>query len=103
LEVYGELGTLVLENTGKDYARGFRVCLGTRESPRLANIEVSGDDTSADGRIYPVSRITSRFIEAILSQGKTSPGLEEGLRVQVLLDALRLAHQGGAWQDVGFA
>lgn len=103
LEVYGDSGTIVLENAGMDYARGFRLSVGTRETPRLAPLAIAAEDDSTDGRIYPVSRIASRFIDAILNTGEVSPGLREGLRVQVLLDALRLADRDGAWQDVGSA
>jgi predicted dehydrogenase len=101
LEVYGDLGTLVLENPTMDHARGFKLSLGTRAAPQLAAIETPNDDTHADGRVYPVSRIAGRFIEAIRSGGTAVPNLENGLRVQVLLDALRLADRSGSWQAVG--
>ena len=67
----------------------------------LFRSETAGDDSNADGRVYPVSRIAGRFIEAIRSGGTASPNLENGLRVQVLLDALRLADRSGSWQAVG--
>jgi predicted dehydrogenase len=100
LEVYGDAGTIVLDNPTPDYARGFQVSLGTRAAPRLAVIETSDPQAHADGRVYPVSRIAGRFIEAIRSGQNVSPNLEDGLRVQVLLDALRLADHSGAWQAV---
>jgi predicted dehydrogenase len=101
LEVYGDLGTMVLENATPDYARGFKLSLGTRAAPTLATIEAAGDDSHADGRVYPASRIAGRFIEAIRSGQTAVPNLEHGLRVQVLLDALRLADRSGSWQAVG--
>jgi predicted dehydrogenase len=101
LEVYGDSGTLVLENATKDHARGFKLSLGTRAAPCLAAIEAADDDSHADGRVYPVSRIAGRFIEAIRSGRNAVPNLEDGLRVQVLLDALRLADRSGSWQAVG--
>ena len=101
LEVYGDSGTLVLENAAADYAEGFKLSLGTRAAPRLAAIEAVDDNPYADGRIYPVSRIAGRFIEAIRSGGTVVPNLEHGVRVQVLLDALRLADRSGSWQAVG--
>ena len=101
LEVYGDAGTLILDNATTDYARGFKLFLGTRAAPQLAAIETAGDDSHADGRVYPVSRIAGRFIQAIRSGGTAGPNLEDGLRVQVLLDALRLADRTGSWQAVG--
>ena len=100
LEIYGDSGTLVLENATPDHARGFKLSLGTRTVPRLVAIEAAGDDSNADGRVYPVSRIAGRFIEAIRSGGTVVPNLENGLRVQVLLDAMRLADRSGSWQAV---
>ena len=101
LEVYGDAGTLVLENATTDYARGFKLSLGTRAAPRLAAIETADDNSHADGRVYPVSRIASRFIEAIRSGQTATPNLEHGLRVQVLLEALRLADRDRSCQAVG--
>ena len=101
LEVYGDSGTLVLDNATTDYARGFKLSLGTRAEPRLATIEAADADSHADGRVYPVSRIAGRFIQAIRSGQTATPNLEDGLRVQVLLDALRFADHTGSWQAVG--
>jgi predicted dehydrogenase len=101
LEVYGETGTLVLENTTSDYARGFRLFLGDRKAGKLLQVEVPFEDASKDGRIYPVSQIAGRFIQAIHQGGKVTPNLAHGARVQTLIDTLRLAHQNGPWQAVG--
>ena len=101
LEVYGDSGTLVLENATADYARGFTVSLGTRAAPRLTVLEATDKDSQADGRVYPVSRIAGRFIEAIRSGGSALPSLEHAVRVQELLDALRQADRKGCWQAVG--
>jgi hypothetical protein len=75
--------------------------LGDRNSGKLLPIEVPFDDTSKDGRIYPVSQIAGRFIEAICQGGKVTPNLAHGARVQTLIDAVRLAHRKGSWQAVG--
>jgi len=100
LEVYGEEGTLLLENTSADYARGFQLFLGTRDTKRLEPIEAKSDDAHTDGRVYPVSRIAGRFIRAIQGGEKVCPNLDDGLRTQKLLDAVRLAHQSGSWEGV---
>jgi predicted dehydrogenase len=101
LEVYGELGALVLENTTADYARGFQLFLGDRKAGKLLPVEVPFEDANKDGRIYPVSQIAGRFIEAIHQGGKVTPNLTHGVRVQTLIDALRLAHRDSPWQSVG--
>jgi predicted dehydrogenase len=101
VEVYGDSGTLVLDNPTSDYARGFKLFLGTRAAPRLAPVEAAGDDSHADGRVYAVSRIAGRFIQAIRAGQAAAPSLEDGLRVQVLLEAARLADRTGSSQAVG--
>jgi predicted dehydrogenase len=98
LEVYGDNGTLVLDNPTSDYARGFRLSTATRPGKELSPVPVSGDDDQPDGRIYPVSQIAGRFIASIRSGGSLTPNLKDGLRAQVLLDALRLAARNGSWQ-----
>lgn len=100
LEIYGDAGTLVLDNPGADYARGFKLSLGTRNDPKLSLVETVGDDDHADGRVYPVSRIAGRFVEAILNGKPASPTLADGLRTQLLLDTARLADCTGTWQAV---
>jgi predicted dehydrogenase len=100
LEVYGESGTIVLDNPTSDYGRGFQLSLGTRTAPQLAVLETTDPHKHADGRVYPVSRIAARFVEAIRSGQTVSPNLEDGLRVQALLDALRIANRTGSWQTV---
>jgi predicted dehydrogenase len=53
------------------------------------------DDITRDGRIAPVSRLASRFLDAVEQQIPVSPGFAEGYRVQVLLDAARRSHAQG--------
>ena len=100
LEVYGEDGSLVLENKTADWARGFTLATGTRQIGKLVPVEVATEESQADGRIYPVSRIARRFLEAIRSGREATPNLRDGCRVQALMDAIRVADQGGSWQAV---
>jgi predicted dehydrogenase len=100
LEVYGDNGTLVLDNPTSDYGRGFKLSTATRPSKELSPVAISSDDNEPDGRVYPVSQIAGRFIAAINSGGSLTPNLNDGLRAQILLDALRLAARAGSWQAV---
>jgi predicted dehydrogenase len=103
LEFYGEDGTLTLINDTIDYMRGFRLSLGKRPATVLGAIEV--DDPldlqfPADGRIAPVSRLAAAFLDGIESGSPQKNGFAEGLRVQILLDKARRAHDLGRWLDV---
>jgi predicted dehydrogenase len=103
LEVYGEDGTLTLINDTTDYMRGFRLNLGKRPATALSAIEI--DDPldrrfPADGRIAPVSRLAAAFLDGIERGSPQKNGFAEGLRVQILLDKARRAHDLGRWLAV---
>ncbi|MDI6828933.1 MAG: Gfo/Idh/MocA family oxidoreductase [Armatimonadota bacterium] len=102
IEFYGDEGTLVLDNSTPDYARGFRLLYGTRTSNRLE--VVCSDDRSeaikSDGRIPAVARLVKRFIDWIETGIPSMPSFKEGLRVQSLLEAARESHRFGHWVDV---
>jgi len=103
LEFYGDDGALVLANPTTDYMRGFTLQLARRPNAALAPVALDDDPLDrqfpADGRIAPVARLASRFIDAIEQKRQVSPGFAEGYRVQELLEAVRRSHERGAWLD----
>jgi predicted dehydrogenase len=101
LEVYGEMGTLVLENRFADHASGFQLAVGTRETGSLVPVTVgAGAGPGGDGRVAPTLAIARRFLDAIVSGQAVTPSLADGLRVQELINATRAADASGAWQPV---
>ncbi|HWY75855.1 MAG TPA: Gfo/Idh/MocA family oxidoreductase [Verrucomicrobiae bacterium] len=100
LEVYGDAGSFVLENPTSDYMRGFTLRMASRKTGQFENVAVAQDTEAQDGRIAPVSRIVSRFLDAIENGSEMSPNLRDGLRVQVLIDAARAGDRTGSWQSV---
>ena len=102
IEFYGEDGALVLANAGADYMRGFSLHHASRSDPALRPVggEDSCADASSDGRIATAARLVRRFIDACMGGGAASPGLAEGYRAQVLLDAARRAHTSGCFMRV---
>jgi predicted dehydrogenase len=99
LEFYGEEGTLVLGNPTTDYMRGFKLYHGHRPAAALTPVPVQeGDDQRfPDGRIGPVSRLASRFLDAIEGRAQASPDLADGYRVQCLIEAARQSHRLRRW------
>jgi len=93
IEVFGESGSLVLANATPDYADGFEVSIGTRESGRLAVVSRREPGSGTDGRIAPTGRICGRFLDAIQSRGMVMPNLEHGLHVQRWLERINDAHE----------
>jgi len=98
LEFYGEDGTLVLANTTSDYMRGFTLSHARQPAVALSPVAIEADTrdrTAPDSRIAPVSRLASRFLDAIEQRKSAAPDFIEGYRVQTLLDAARRSHAQG--------
>jgi predicted dehydrogenase len=96
LEFYGDDGTIVLANPTTDYMRGFELSHARRPAAALVPIAVEDPSAAAvDGRIAAVSRLASRFLDAIGQRQPASPGFAEGFRVQYLIDAARRSHDLG--------
>jgi predicted dehydrogenase len=93
LAVYAEEGTLVLENRTPDYASGFELRMGTRATGRLQLIGRDDRESGVDGRVAPVARLASRFLDAILNGVEMSPNFAEGLRAQSILDEMRASNR----------
>jgi predicted dehydrogenase len=101
IEIYGEDGTLALVNTTTDYMRGFELLFARRPATKLERIEINDpmDAKFSDGRIAPVSRLASRFIDAIEGKGRAFPNFAEGFRVQSLIEAARRSHDSGCFVE----
>jgi predicted dehydrogenase len=102
IELYGEVGTLVLSNPTADYFRGFELKLARQgdEALKPVTIEDADQDPFSDSRAAAVGRLVRRFVDACEKGGFPSPGVVEGYRVQCLIDAARRAHDSGRWVDV---
>jgi predicted dehydrogenase len=102
IELYGEGGTLVLDNRTSDHARGFRLDYAARGASGLQTIcpprEADGPDD--DGRIEAVSRLVGRFVDWIDGGEPCTPSLREGARVQALLAAAERSSALGGWVEV---
>jgi predicted dehydrogenase len=83
--------------------RGFAVSHTRRPDATFVTVTTEIDPLDSlfpgDGRIAPVSRLASRFLDAIEHKAAASPGFAEGYRVQVLLDAVRRSHDQGRFLD----
>lgn len=99
LEVFGEQGTMVLENPTSDYVKGFTLAVATRERGEFQTLATE-TGAEGDGRIGAVGAIARRFLDGILNGGAVKPNLTDGVRVQRLIAAMAAAHDRGGWQRV---
>jgi len=90
LEIYGSKGSLTLgSDNQKDYVHGFGLWLAQAEDgPRTlhADADLTFPTTWSDGRIAPVARIQSWWLDSIRSGRPMVPGLAEGLHSQRACD-----------------
>jgi len=97
LEIYGEQGTLLLENRTTDYVNGFALSVGTRATGAFST-QTLEPLCQPDGRIGAASAIVRRFVDAVLPGAPVEPNLAHGPRVQQVMAAARAADRTGPWQ-----
>jgi predicted dehydrogenase len=106
VELYGEKKVLVLESTDlTDYGKGFGVWEGSPPGVRLRRRplpdHLRNQRSCGDGRLAPFVRLAQRFVDAV-REGRlgVGPSFWEGLRAQVLMDAVREADRSRTWVRV---
>jgi len=97
LEAHGANGGLVVENRGPDHVRGFTLRVMSRATGQETQVALEELSADADARVAAVAPIASRFVAAALGGPAAVPGIAEGVRVQRVLDALRIGPPDGTW------
>jgi predicted dehydrogenase len=99
-EIYGDDGTMLLENPGADYVNGFSVRVADRVGgDALTRVDQTLTDVPADGRVYAVSKLVGHFLDVIDGTGPAAavPSLDDGVKVQRVLDLMRQSDREGRW------
>ncbi|MBP8116099.1 MAG: Gfo/Idh/MocA family oxidoreductase [Nitrospira sp.] len=103
LTIYGERGALIVGNANlADTVIGTRLYqsdLTTGTLRELAVESIAGEGVT-DGRTLLVGLMAERFVAAIRSGTSAAPSFEDGWRTQVVMDAMRLAHERQRWMPV---
>lgn len=99
LEIYGRNGTLILcSDNQKDYVHGFGLWFSQKDEV-LKNIQPDSDLSLSkiwtDGRIAPVARIQSWWVQSIKDGNPIIPGLVEGLSSQKVCDKVKESTKTG--------
>lgn len=105
LTMYGERGALAVGNANlADAVVGTCLYQSDMAGGELHEVPVPSMAVEgiADGRTLLVGRIAEAFASAIRSGASVSPSFEDGWRAQVVMDAIRLAHERHCWMPVRF-
>ncbi len=100
VEIYGDSGSICLENRTREYLDGFTVTCTTRTGPVAVQLEdelVADAGDLKDSRVRTVAVLMRRFVDWIESGAPAGPDFREGLRVQQLIDAAQKSNAAGTW------
>lgn len=98
--VQGEKGSIILESTSRNYGSGFCV----KEDIDGVSTVIFEDQTETEGdtRIPHFQALAERVIRAVQMQDRTfRPSFYEGVRSQMILDAVRASAVTGSRMDIG--
>jgi predicted dehydrogenase len=105
LTIYGERGGLAVGNANlADTVIGTRLYQSDMATGELREMPVMplAVEGVTDGRTLLVGRMAKAFAAAIRSGTSVAPSFEDGWRAQVVMDALRRAHDQRRWMPVRF-
>ena len=97
IEIYGENGSLFLENAANDSIDLFRLSLVLKndKKPKNISLKIPRKPKNVDGRIGAVSALVKRFLDGCETGSKIHPNLEDGFRVQELIEAAKKSDKLG--------
>lgn len=91
ISAQGSKRPLFLENTTRDYVRGFTFTDGSKSSEPIMDAEI--ETFEGDGRILSTARIIEPFLQTKLSP--PGLGVHDALKTQRILDAAHRSHLSG--------
>jgi predicted dehydrogenase len=97
VEIYGEEGSIVLENVSRDHLGGFTLSTGIKPNLTMERI-VEAIESNGEGRVRTVTAGIGRFIDSMLEGKQPEPNLTHGLRIQELMEMMRESDKQGTWQ-----
>jgi predicted dehydrogenase len=95
LEIYGSKGSLVLKNETQDVVAGFKLYYAARDKQmELIDEECRylAEQTN-DSRVIPTSQLVNAFLKSLAGEPVTHPTINDGHRVQQLLNFAKIANE----------
>lgn len=86
-----ENGTIILENENNITAN-FKVIVVKNSKETKLPLLKEKTNPNEDERVKVVKKMTKRFINSILNNKKFTPSFKEGIRVQELIEKIRIQH-----------
>lgn len=96
---YGDDGTLILENTTRDYVYGFTLRHATRADAVFREVPLPLEDASLDGRRLATGRVVDKLLRWIDGGDAAHPNIVDGVRVQRLIAHAQQSHQERRWVE----
>jgi len=91
-----ENGSYILENTNTDYMAGFTLNYFTQERPENGEVLIEEPrEKDQDARMSAFRRLAKRFVNAYKDDHLIRPDFNDGLRVQVLCEAIIKSSKNG--------
>jgi predicted dehydrogenase len=89
VEIYGEAGTLAIENRSADYISGFELQTFLRGNDLpIVGSRLEPSAAVSDGRVLATGAVVRTFVDGIQKGRASAPDVTHGLRVQRLMDAV---------------
>lgn len=99
VEIYGEKGSIILENVSRDHLGGFSLSVGMKPNAAM-ELVVEAVDSGGEGRVRAVTTGIGRFVDSLLEGRQPEPNLNHGLRIQELMEIMRESDRRGMWQTL---
>jgi len=96
---YGDDGTLILENTTRDYIYGFTLRYALRGDDAFRVVDLPAENADVDGRRLAAGRVAARLLTQISGGEAARPNVADGLQVQKLLTLAQRSHNKRKWVD----
>lgn len=102
LEMYGSEGSLILKNESNDPVSGFELYYASRQGEKkLIDAETKYCSSKRhDSRVFPTGHIIKNFIDALSGKPINHPTIQDGHRVQVLLNSANIANSKNSFVTI---
>jgi predicted dehydrogenase len=103
IEMFGDKGSLILENSSPDFMPAFSLRYGERDDKELREIvpAMSRSDNAMDGQVIVLSRVVRRFLDCLSDRSLACwPDIASAFRAQMLMEAVLKSHRLRSWVKI---